>query len=203
VVLGNHEGVVIVNGPNNTIGGTTAGAGNVISGNQFGVRIWGDTATGNRILSNSIYDNDRLGIDLSAATDPFNGVTANDNDVPVDGDIGPNNLQNKPQITSAKPTKVKTRKFTTIRGTLNSTPGATFTIQLFRNLSGEDEGRTLLAHLPSITTNTSGAATFTKRVSRSAAPLGSAITATATNNSTGDTSEISTACAVSGVPCSR
>jgi hypothetical protein len=99
---------------------------------------------------------------------------------------------------------VKARKFTTIKGTLNSTPtSATFTIKLFRNLLGEDEGRTLLAHLPSITTYTTGEATFARRVSRRAAPLGSTITATATDNLTGDTSEISTACTVQGVSCSR
>src|SRR5215211_2010408 len=194
--LASSRGVEVTDAPNNTIGGATAGAGNVITGNVNGVVILGDNATGNRILSNSIYDNGTLGIDLGGT-----GVTPNDG--PDDGDIGPNNLQNKPQVTSAKPTKKQGRKFTTITGTLNSTPSRTFTVQLFANLSGEDEGRTLVAHLPSITTNSTGAATFTKRVSRSAAPLGSTITATATDNSTGDTSEISTACPVSGVPCSR
>jgi hypothetical protein len=162
--MGNRTGVDIYAAPKNTIGGTTAGAGNVNSGNLYGVTISGDNATGNRILSNSIYDNGTLGIDLGGT-----GVTPND--LPVVGDVGPNNLQNKPEITSAKPTKVKARKFTTIKGTLNSTPSATFTIQLFRNLLGEDEGRTLLAYHPSITTYTTGEATFARRVSRSAAPL--------------------------------
>jgi hypothetical protein len=66
---------------NNTIGGKTAAAGNIISGNgnsssdpslntlsgvevQFVNSDALNKAAGNRILSNSIYDNARLGIDL-------------------------------------------------------------------------------------------------------------------------------------------
>ena len=114
--LGNLlNGVSIETGAaNNTIGGTTAAAGNVISGNgnnsgsdttntKSGVEVQfanSDTlnkATGNRILSNSIYDNARLGIDLYSTNDPP-GVT--DNDVaPLDTDDGPNHLQNFPVIT--------------------------------------------------------------------------------------------------------
>jgi hypothetical protein len=71
--MGNRTGVDIYAAPKNTIGGTTAGAGNVNSGNLYGVTISGDNATGNRILSNSIYDNGTLGIDLGGT-----GVTPND-----------------------------------------------------------------------------------------------------------------------------
>ncbi len=57
---------------NNTIGGTAAGAANVIAGNTGrGIRIW--SGTGNRILANSIYGNGNIGIDLGD-----DGVTAND-----------------------------------------------------------------------------------------------------------------------------
>jgi len=56
--------------------------------------------TGNRIISNSIYDNDFLGIDLVFANDTA-GVTKNDL-APPDNDTGPNNLQNFPGITSAR-----------------------------------------------------------------------------------------------------
>ena len=101
----------------------------------------------------------RESIDLNIAGKPPND--------PGDADTIANETQNKLEITSVKPTKKGTRKLTTITGTLNSTPNRTFTIQLFRNLSGEDEGRTLLAQLPSITTNASGDATFVKRVRRS------------------------------------
>jgi len=84
--LGNNQGVVLSNAPNNTIGGTTAAARNIISGNGnsgsnpslntlSGVEVQFDIndlskATGNRILSNSIYDNARLGIDLYHTNNP-------------------------------------------------------------------------------------------------------------------------------------
>jgi Ca2+-binding RTX toxin-like protein len=62
--LGNMYGVLIYSAPNNTVGGTAAGAGNVISGNNgaaytetAGVWISGPTATGNLIQGNRIGTN--------------------------------------------------------------------------------------------------------------------------------------------------
>ena len=54
--LGNEiEGVVIAVAQNNTIGGTVAGAGNVVSGNaDDGVRIFGVASTGNQLQGNFI-----------------------------------------------------------------------------------------------------------------------------------------------------
>jgi CSLREA domain-containing protein len=54
--LGNRgDGVQIEDGSNNTIGGTTAGARNVISGNDLaGVRIFDSDATGNQVQGNFI-----------------------------------------------------------------------------------------------------------------------------------------------------
>jgi len=55
--LGNGEGVELYGGSNNTVGGTTAGAGNVISGNAWGVGIgYGETGAlieGNLIGTNA------------------------------------------------------------------------------------------------------------------------------------------------------
>ena len=49
---------LFVTGPNNTIGGTGAGAGNVISGNKFqGLNIQGVTPGGNQVLGNFIGTN--------------------------------------------------------------------------------------------------------------------------------------------------
>jgi CSLREA domain-containing protein len=56
VDLGNtHNGVLIFNAPNNTIGGTTAAERNVISGNdEVGVDIGDVTASGNKVSGNYI-----------------------------------------------------------------------------------------------------------------------------------------------------
>jgi CSLREA domain-containing protein len=119
--LGNSgNGVIVLSeASNNTIGGSTAGAGNFISGNGgdgVEVNYYRDSndpdsndptpATGNRILSNSIYDNDALGIDLFIPPNQLPGVTNND---PKDPDTGPNRLQNFPKLTSATTDTTTTR----------------------------------------------------------------------------------------------
>jgi len=178
VALGNLDGVRITNNaPNNTVGGTTAGAGNLISGNtQFGVRIQGGAATGNALLSNSIFANTSLGIDLGA-----DGVTTND---AGDGDTGPNNRQNFPVLTAATTTS--------LTGTLNSTPNTTFTLEFFSNTacdsSGHGEGEALLGSTL-VMTNGSGDAFFTFSFPSPLA-LGDNLTATATDPAN-NTSEFS------------
>src|SRR5215207_7185529 len=53
--LGNNQGVALSNAPNNTIGGTTAGARNIISGNgAWGIRISDAESTGNKVQGNYI-----------------------------------------------------------------------------------------------------------------------------------------------------
>ena len=53
--LGNGRQGVLVNGSNNTIGGSTAGSGNIISGNgNDGLQIAGSGATGNVVQGNDI-----------------------------------------------------------------------------------------------------------------------------------------------------
>jgi len=55
LALGNREGVVIEDSPNNRVGGTAPGEGNVISGNTgSGVSITGVAATGNVVQGNLI-----------------------------------------------------------------------------------------------------------------------------------------------------
>ncbi len=55
--FGNADGIVIINAPNNTIGGTLVGAGNQIRGNRrHGVGISGSLASGNRVEGNLIGD---------------------------------------------------------------------------------------------------------------------------------------------------
>jgi titin len=96
----------------------------------------------------------------------------------------PNNLQNFPLISSAR----TSRTATTIKATLNSRPGAIYTVQFFSNLPGTDEGARFIGQ-KSVSVDASGNASFafkTKKVG-----VGQAITATATNEFTEDTSEFS------------
>ena len=177
--LGNTgDGVHINNAPNNTVGGTTSMARNVISGNHGrGVGIEGPDATGNRVLSSSIFANGLLGIDLND-----DGLTPND---PDDTDIGPNFLQNFPVLSSAKKNSTGT---TTVRGKLNSTPNSTFRVQFFSNPKGTDEGKTLLGS-EIVSTDGSGDASFAFSTKKPV-KLGQNVTATATGPG-GNTSEFS------------
>ena len=177
--LANSSNGVYISAPNNTVGGTTAAGSNVISANAgSGISIYGDSATGNRILQNSIFSNGGLGIDLGD-----DGPTAND---PGDVDTGPNNLQNKPGISSARTGSLKT----TIKGSLNSTPNKTFLVQFFSNPAGTDEGKTFIGQ-KSVTTDSSGNVSFIFTPPQKVG-AGRTVTATATSPG-GNTSEFSAA----------
>ena len=69
--LGNvGEGVVIMQGAdNNVIGGTTAGARNIVSGNGAGVQIQGTGTTGNRVVGNFIGTDVTGAVDLGNSSD--------------------------------------------------------------------------------------------------------------------------------------
>gem|GEM_PF-441485 len=183
--LGNGTGVVIAGqAQNNIVGGTAAGARNVIAFSaQAGVAIT-DTATGNTVRGNSITANGALGIDLNN-----DGVTADD---AGDADTGANNLQNFPVLASV----ISGGANTTIQGTLNSTANTQFTVEFFANpacdASGNGEGQTFLGST-SVTTDGSGNAAISATLAV-ATSAGQAVTATATDPS-GNTSEFS-ACVV-------
>jgi hypothetical protein len=162
-----------------TIGGTAAGAPNVIAfNNGRGVNVV--SGTGNAISGNTIFANGSLGIDLGG-----NGVTANDAGSPPDQDTGANNLQNFPVLTLA----TSGASLTTIAGTLASTPSTTFRIELFANDScdgsGNGEGQEFIA-ATNVTTNGSGNASFNQDFPLVA--TGRVVTATATDPN-GNTSE--------------
>jgi len=147
--LGNaRDGVLMLSGSTvDSVGGSVAG--NVIAFNGgAGVAVGADLddrSSGNRISGNSIHDNGSLGIDLGS-----DGVTAND---PGDGDTGPNNLQNFPVLFSALSDGVSTE----VRGSLNSSPATSFTIEFFANpacdASGFGEGQTFLGQTTLTTTD--------------------------------------------------
>jgi CSLREA domain-containing protein len=163
----------------NEIGdGTAAGSNTIAFNGSAGASMDFSVQTGNAISRNSIFSNAGLGIDLNQ-----DGPTPND---PGDTDVGSNGLQNFPVLASAKTASGKT----TIKGTLSSVPSTeTYTIQFFSNPSGTDEGKTFIGQ-KSVSTDSSGNASFTFSPASKVA-TGKAITATATRQSTGDTSEFS------------
>lgn len=185
--LGNGEhGVCVESLINPGLDGTVDITHNTIAWNlEDAVQV--SNATGSSILSNSIFDNGflgdgGLGIDLVGGTEDTDGNTANDTQDP---DTGANNLQNKPSVTSALNSGPKT----TIKGTLNSTPNGFFTIQFFSNPDGDGEGKVLVGQA-TVTTDANGNASFSLSPAKKVA-AGQWVTATATANDTGDTSEFS------------
>ncbi len=181
--VGNRDGGIFIDASNNTIGGTAAGAGNVIAHNGkdlqtsgFGVTV--DSGTGESIRQNSIFLNSGRGIDLG--NDPALHI----NDV-GDADAGPNNRQNFPYETSVQDNGI----FKTISWTLDSTPSSAFDIDFFSNEqvnhSGFGDGEQFL-YSEHVTTDVNGMASFFSLVPSS---LG-LIAATATDSS-GNTSEFS------------
>ena len=111
--LGNGQfGILPAFSNSNTIGGTAAGAGNVIAFNVMdGVAIGGTFSNvQNAILGNSIFSNGGFGISISGNT-----PTANDH---CDGDTGGNQRQNFPVLTSVTNAGVGMTNFV---GTLDST----------------------------------------------------------------------------------
>lgn len=185
--LGNtYSGVLITEASGNTIGGTAAGAGNVIAHNGYlGVYVW--SGEGNAILGNSIHDNGLLGIDLEPQ-----GPVAND---VGDWDAGANLGQNYPVVTSAQLVGANLG----IAGFLDAHPSTEYRIEIFSNPAfdptGMGEGENYLG-ATLVTTNAAGHATFS--ITLPSAGGDAFLTGTATGP-TGDTSEFSPAIAV-GAP---
>lgn len=184
--LGNTgDGIEIAtSGGNNQIGGIGANEGNLIAfNNEDGVQITdvGASPVNNPILSNAIYSNGGLGINLS-----IDGVTPND---AGDADNGGNNLQNFPVITAAQPGSSR------VVGALNSSANTMFRLEFFNtptaDPSGNGEGQFFVGAVD-VTTDGSGNASFDQTFAPNS-PLNSYISATATNLTINDTSEFSNA----------
>ncbi|RJF96743.1 DUF4347 domain-containing protein [Noviherbaspirillum cavernae] len=181
--LGNSgDGIHVENGSavgnNLTIGGTTAQAANTIAWNG-GKGVNNVNGTGISILGNAIHSNAGLGIDLGN-----DGVTAND---AGDADSGANDLQNFPVLTGA----TISGSDINITGTFNGMASRTYRIEFFANTDkdalGNGEGQIYLGYA-TVTTNASGNASFSVNLA-GATPGKWWISATATDNSTKNTSE--------------
>jgi parallel beta-helix repeat protein len=133
------------------------------------------TGTDNAIVSNSIYANADMQINLG-----WDGVSKNDG---TDADAGANGLQNTPTLTSA----ARSATATTIAGSITSTPKTAIYIEVFAG-----GGKSLVGAL-SVTTNASGVVSFS--LVAPLLPAGTLLVATATSP-TGCTSEFSSALAV-------
>ena len=172
--LGNVTNGVYIQTSNNSIGSVSTGIGNTIAFNGFvGVRV--DSGTGNAIVNNSIRSNGSLGIDLAP-----HGVTPND---AGDADIGPNNLQNFPLLTSARTVGTDVR----VQVSLTPPPSGPFLVHFYGSptcdASGAGEGATPLG-VASFGVSTDPTVTFEGVFPASLVPAGSYLTATATDSGT-------------------
>ncbi len=176
-----EDGILIEDASNNTVGGL--GLGNTVGFNG-GAGIAIRSGTGNRLQENSIFSNTGLGIDLNN-----DGVTPND---PGDGDTNANNLQNYPALFSAMTDGTNTF----LGGSLQSQPG-NYTLEFYTNSacdpSGFGEGEFLLFSTP-LAVGANGIQAY--NITIGALPVGTILTATATNDTTKDTSEFSRCLAV-------
>lgn len=183
--LGNAaDGVALEFDPaDNLIGGLEPGEGNVIAFNG-GDGVYAILAgTGNAILSNAIFENEFLGINLAVGLD--DSVTRND---AGDRDTGPNELQNFPELVTAS----SQGGATTIEGTLDSLPDTEFTLQFFASAAcdatGHGEGARYLG-TKTTRTDAAGRAAF-RMTLPTAVARGQFLTATATD-AANNTSEFS------------
>ena len=141
--LGNlRNGVQISDGTGTQVGGTAAGAGNVIANNGASAPFnWAGVAinsgSSHSVLGTSIYNNSGLGIDVGPA-----GVTPND------ARRRERTSQNFPVLTGAATAGGQI----TIAGLLNGAAGGTFRIEFFASASpgdasGHGEGERYLGEI--------------------------------------------------------
>jgi hypothetical protein len=169
-------GVVVESGSvGDVIGGTSAGAGNTLAFNAYGVTVYQSNTTNNPIRGNAIFDNYYAGINLDGFTDNHTGYLP-----------GPDDWQNYPIVTNA----FGYGGSTVIKGSLNSLNNQNYFIDFFNNNAqgpgGYGEGQVYLGSL-TVTTGPTGNAFFAY-TNTSGNFYGQYISATATA-ANGDTSE--------------
>jgi hypothetical protein len=168
-----------------SIGGTAAGAGNLIAHNRFN-GIVHQAGDGISVQGNRIRDNDFLGIEIEPQ-----GPSIND---PLDADGGANHGQNFPIITSA----LASGGQVTIGGFLDSEPQKDYLVEIVHNPacdpSGLGEGATSLGFVI-VTTDAAGRATFGAQLPL---PSASGVVAALATAPDGSTSEFSPCHALTG-----
>ncbi|MCF6263581.1 MAG: hypothetical protein L3J24_08375 [Xanthomonadales bacterium] len=182
------------------VGGTEAGAGNIIAYNG-GDGVFYNTGIGaSPIQGNSIFSNADLAIDLcvdyNAGTFSCDDVTSvNANDI-GDVDVGANSLLNFPVLTVANSIL---GVGTQVTGTYNGEADLTLSLEFFTNSScdssGYGEAETPLG-TAQITTDAAGDASFVIDLTANA-PVGQLLVASATDTA-GNTSELSACIAITG-----
>ena len=193
--LGNGGAGVLANGSAIVIGGfggNPAGSNTIAYNGGDGIDIVDPTASGVEVAINSIYANAGLGISFRPGTGP----TPND---PGDTDTGPNGLQNHPVLTSASISAGKA----TIKGTMNSAPSTSYTLELFANdscdPSGFGEGKYYLGTWD-VATDSSGNGSFVATLPTMVPAGASVFTALATRDSLPFSSSEFSNCMTSGTP---
>ncbi len=179
-----EDGIQILGGASsNTVGGLIGLANTIAFNAGNGIMLDAPAAAQNVLRFNSIYANGGLGIDLDD-----NGVTANDN---PDDDIGPNKLQNYPDLTVAEQSG---RVIGTFVG--DNVPAQDYDIDVYLNdscdSSGHGEGKT---YVESFTLTSWGNVVSFDFGLNNVLPLGKFVTMTATDP-IGNTSEFSQCVAV-------
>ena len=191
--LGNsYHGIGIENGvANNLIGGTDSGEGNTIAYNAWdGIAVGSTTGTGNAALGNEFIGNGNLAIDLEGGTEDGFSVTANDTS---DGDTGPNDLQNYPDITQADLSGTDL----TVSGSLDTDGLNTqYRIEFFGSASGSEDGSGhgeggVYLGATTVTTDGSGDAAFSG-VTLTSVTLGGGDYVTATATRVDDAGQVGT-----------
>ena len=234
-----NEGILIEGAAGNTVGGTTAAARNVISANQWGIRIDGPTATGNLIEGNDVGTDitgtlpwaTRSTASSSAMTPrttrsaaraaargirslstwrPGSSSQSGTGDSILSNSIFSNGQQGialarRATIRRAlrrSPGRPAGAREATSKGRSPALPNTSFLIQFFSSLvpdpSGFGQGQTFLGSTI-VTTDAGGSATINFNLASGLA-IGTWVTVTATNETTGDTSGFSNA--VSAQPVS-
>jgi hypothetical protein len=185
--LRNGVGIQISNQSGGHIIGSLVGlaASNTITNaNDAGVWITPTAGTGNVVRPNRIYANGVSGIGMGIDIGPL-GQSDND---PLDADVGPNNGQNWPQVTSSLPNPDGSRAVTV---TLGSKANTTYRIDIYRSpdCPAGNRGANMLNRVGTVTTtsNASGQISTSFNVDGAGAP--GVLTAVATSLATNDSSE--------------